>query len=133
MVVGLEGIVGEDGMVLDFGDLKAIVKPLVDAWDHALFVSHDDELLRDIVRQTDWKVFRFPYPSTAERIACYAADYVCGHGVEMLQAAGVTEVWVEVQETETSTAVYSRHLSTESQTPAESLHLDLAAVTAAEL
>ena len=34
--VGIEGDVGLDGMVVDFGDLKSMVQPILDNFDHGL-------------------------------------------------------------------------------------------------
>ncbi len=42
MTVELEGEPDARGMVLDFKHLKRVLKPLVDAWDHAILVAESD-------------------------------------------------------------------------------------------
>ena len=40
--VEIEGVPGEDGMVMDFRDLKEKVKSILSSWDHALVVPEQD-------------------------------------------------------------------------------------------
>jgi len=47
VVVELEGEIQEDGMVMDYGILDVIVKPLVDTWDHRYLVSESNVRAND--------------------------------------------------------------------------------------
>ena len=77
MTLEVEGHVGEDGMVLDFGEVKRVVMPLVEAWDHATLVAENDKELLQIVRQVGWKHFVFPAGPTSEHLAKYVAEHLC--------------------------------------------------------
>lgn len=101
MEVVVEGPVNPQGMVIDFKDVKAALKPLVEAWDHATFVAHDDDELLGILEQTSWKHYMLPFDSTSENIAQYAADHLCREAASVFADLGVTSVRVRVEETET--------------------------------
>ena len=83
LFVTLIGIPCEDcsspknGMVLDFGDLKNIVKiPIVDVFDHALVVPTDKgfEDLRKF-QETD-KYIEVPFQPTCENLTIYIANII---------------------------------------------------------
>lgn len=62
----------DDGMLVDFGDLKGLLTGLVhDPLDHAFIVHKDDQMMRAAlhVGSPDWKVYVFPYIPTAENLA----------------------------------------------------------------
>ena len=107
MEVVVVGPVNQQGMVLDFADIKRAIKPLVEAWDHGTFVAHDDDELLGLLTQTDWKHYVLPFDSTSENLALLAAGHLCEHAAEALAAAGVTEVRVRVEETE---SCYAEHV-----------------------
>ena len=101
MEVVVEGPVDTQGMVIDFKDVKTALKPLVEAWDHATFVAHDDDELLGILDATGWKHYVLPGDSTSENIAQYAAEHLCREAAGVFARLGVTSVLVRVQETET--------------------------------
>ena len=101
MEVVVEGPVDSQGMVIDFKDVKAALKPLVEAWDHATFVAHDDHELLAVLEQTGWKHYTLPADSTSEVIAQYAADHLCREAADVFARLGVTSVRVRLEETET--------------------------------
>ena len=83
LFVTLSGIPCEDcsspknGMVLDFGDLKNIVKiPIVDVFDHALVVPANKgfEDLRKF-QETD-KYIEVPFQPTCENLTIYIANII---------------------------------------------------------
>ena len=83
LFVTLIGIPCEDcsspknGMVLDFGDLKNIVKvPIVDVFDHALVVPANKgfEELRKF-QETD-KYIEVPFQPTCENLTIYIANII---------------------------------------------------------
>ena len=113
MVVEVEGPPDDRGMVIDFKEIKRIIKPLVEQWDHATFVHEEDAELLDVLFKTGWKHFVLPYDSTSENVARFAADYLCTEAGDALRARGLTSVRVTVQETETCYAVYARTVGAE--------------------
>jgi 6-pyruvoyltetrahydropterin/6-carboxytetrahydropterin synthase len=108
MVVELGGEPNARGMVLDFQDLKSVLRPLVDAWDHATLVHDADAELLAILGQTDWKRAVLPCDTTSENLARYVADHLSREAADVLAAARVHTVRVKLQETETCYAVYER-------------------------
>ncbi len=64
----------ENGMVMDFSDVKAIAKKsVVDAWDHAFLVyEHDLEVLNFLNSLPNHKTVVFPTVPTAENMAAEA-------------------------------------------------------------
>jgi len=101
MTVELEGTPDERGMLVDFQDVKQALKPLVDAWDHAILVAETDRELRQIVEQTGWKHALLPCDTTAENLSAHVADYLCKEAGDMLRANDVETVRVRLAETET--------------------------------
>jgi len=84
MVVEVEGDVSPDsGMVIDFADIKAKVKPLLSELDHAFLCQEDDREVRDLLERMDLKRVMIPVPSTVENI--------CGLFVERLRPAFASE------------------------------------------
>lgn len=63
--------VSENGMVMDFSDVKAIAKrAVVDVWDHAFLVyQHDAEVLNFLNSLANHKTVVFPTVPTAENMA----------------------------------------------------------------
>ena len=64
----------ENGMVMDFSDVKAIAKSaVVDVWDHAFLVyQHDKEILNFLNSLPNHKTVIFPTVPTAENMAAEA-------------------------------------------------------------
>lgn len=64
----------ENGMVMDFSDVKAIAKSsVVDLWDHAFLVyQHDHEILNFLNSLPNHKTVVFPTVPTAENMAAEA-------------------------------------------------------------
>ncbi|NOT14108.1 MAG: 6-carboxytetrahydropterin synthase QueD [Methylotenera sp.] len=61
----------ENGMVMDFSDVKSIAKKaVVDQWDHAFLVyQHDTEVLNFLNSLPNHKTVVFPVVPTAENMA----------------------------------------------------------------
>lgn len=64
----------DNGMVMDFSDVKAIAKSaVVDVWDHAFLVyQHDAEVLNFLNSLPNHKTVIFPTVPTAENMAAEA-------------------------------------------------------------
>jgi 6-pyruvoyltetrahydropterin/6-carboxytetrahydropterin synthase len=69
MQVEVEGHVDpETGMVMDFGDISAIVKPLVAELDHAFLCQDSDTEVLELLERMDMKRVIIHVPSTVENI-----------------------------------------------------------------
>ena len=119
MTVELEGEPDARGMLLDFKHLKRALKPLVDAWDHAILVAENDAVLLDVAEQTGWKHAVLPFDTTAENLCDYVAGYLCEHAAEMLRAHRISRVRVRLAETETCYAEAERAVASEAHTNGE--------------
>lgn len=66
------------GMVIDFSDLKQIVKiPIVDKFDHALVVNKRHNLLADVGKyQEEGKFIELPFQPTCENLVAYFAEII---------------------------------------------------------
>lgn len=89
------------GMVLDFGDLKTIVKhPIVDRFDHALVLHEDYPLTPGLTHVQDKdKLIRLPFQPTCENILIYFVEQIKERLPE-----GITLCSVKLHETPTSYA-----------------------------
>ena len=58
----------KDGMVIDFADLKRMVKPIVDRYDHALFLHERENGGIDRSNALYGRVIFTPYQPTCENI-----------------------------------------------------------------
>lgn len=101
MMVEVEGTPDDRGMLLDFKHLKRVLKPLVDRMDHATLVAENDTELRAALDALDAKQVVLPFDSTAENLAAFVADHLVAEAREVLHAHNVTDVRVQVWETET--------------------------------
>ena len=108
MLVELEGRTDERGMMMDFQHLKRCLKPLVDAWDHAVLVSETDGELLDLLDHTDWKRAVLPFDTTSENLAGYVARHLTVDHAAVLRAHRVERVRVRIEETETCYAEAER-------------------------
>jgi len=110
MFVEVEGEPDENGLLMDFKDLKLCLKELVEAWDHATVVDRKDEELLEVLRTKGWKHFVLPYDSTAENMCIFAAEYLLEHSSTVLRARNIHTVTVRISETETCYAEAVRHV-----------------------
>lgn len=106
MMVEVEGIPTEDtpggsAMLIDFKHVKRLVKPLVDAMDHATIVNETDTDLREAMDALGTKTYLLPYDSTAENVAIHVAECMATSGGDVLRKHGVETIRVQVWETET--------------------------------
>lgn len=99
--------VDEVGRVIDFAELKALLKGWIDEhWDHGFVLSRDDENGLAAIRSViPTKYFLLPDNPTAENMARYLLEYVCP---DLLAPYGVEAVRVVLWETEETCAIVSR-------------------------
>ena len=86
-------------MVVDFSDIKRIVKGWIDReLDHKMVLRHDDPLVKPL-QQLGEPIYLLDSNPTVERIARLIFDYASGQGLPVVR--------VKVWETPTSYAEYS--------------------------
>ncbi|MBT9138971.1 MAG: 6-carboxy-5,6,7,8-tetrahydropterin synthase [Syntrophomonadaceae bacterium] len=85
----------EDGMVIDFGLVKDLLRPLLEEFDHRLILDKADD-----TKELRPHAFIFPYSPTAENMAKYIFDKV----KKIFPAVSK----VRVHETETGWAEYEQ-------------------------
>lgn len=102
-----EGI-SDEGMVVDFGDIKTILMGRIHKrLDHATMLWQDDPLVPALRADPDTRLFVVPFIPTAENIARWCFQQV----VEELHVPGQRRLLrVVVNETPTSTAEYAELL-----------------------
>lgn len=101
MTVELEGEPDAHGMLIDFKDVKRLVQPLVDAWDHATLVAEDDAALQEALERLASRAAVLPYDTTSENLCRYVAEHLVREGGGLLRARRVRTVRVRIAETET--------------------------------
>lgn len=68
----------KNGMVLDFSDLKKIVKePIIDKFDHALVVNNQGDIaFEDLHSQSPDKFIELPFQPTCELLVAHFAEII---------------------------------------------------------
>jgi 6-pyruvoyltetrahydropterin/6-carboxytetrahydropterin synthase len=105
IIVGVKSkYLNENGMVMDFSDLKIIVNQYLDSLDHALMINEADTELVDRLKDAlpELKVIHVPYEPTAENMAAEIYHYVKNKLEKFVQMDYVT-----IYETESSKATYT--------------------------
>ena len=110
MWIELEGELNQRGMVIDFKEIKAVIKPLVDAWDHSILVDESDEELLKAIALLNSKHYTFPYDTSSENLCLFVAAYLKEHAMKLLKAHRIHSVTVRVQETETCYAEHTEEI-----------------------
>ncbi len=106
MMVEFTGEILEDGMVLDYYDVKQVVNPIVDELDHAFLVSkYDTDVIDALVKLNSNHVI-VDFDSTAENL--------CNYFLDKIEKAGLPEnisaIKVKVFETENTYAEEERNI-----------------------
>lgn len=104
IIVGIQsGMLNENGMVMDFSDLKHIVNERIIQYDHALMINKKDLPVAKKMQEvlSDLKILIVPYEPTAENMAKEIYLFV-----ESKLPDPVIMDYVTVYETDTSKATY---------------------------
>jgi len=95
--------VSDEGMVMDFGDLKEIMMEVLDrGFDHGMVLWVGDPLVEAISNDKNTKYHLVNFIPTAENLAQYWFSLL----KEKLDQKGIKIKYVKVFETPTSTATY---------------------------
>ena len=107
MWIELDGVPDQRGMVIDFKEIKNIIKPLIDAWDHSILVDETDEALLKAIDLLQSKCYTFPYDTSSVNLCLFVADYVKKKALNLLKSHRISSIKIRVQETETC---YAEHV-----------------------
>jgi len=102
LLVGVKTILLNDNdMVIDFHDLKEIVEPIVNEWDHCTLLN-----IKDKNNALKSKLFKkinvFDFDPTAEKLSEYLY-----HSIDNLLPVGIKMDYVKFYENENSMATFS--------------------------
>lgn len=75
----VEGDLDENGMVIDFYDLKRIVHPIIEELDHSFMVSSLDPDLGKLLENFPTKKVLVDFHSSVENIATYILDRIAAN------------------------------------------------------
>lgn len=101
MILEVEGQVDETGMVIDFGEIACLVKPIIQQMDHSFMVDPSDEMMLGVLKESGLKATAVSFFSTAENIAIWILDQV---GTRLFERATVASVTLKLFETANSSA-----------------------------
>jgi len=96
-----------NGMLMDYADLKGMVKPLVDELDHGFMCSEDDSLMKEFLKTTRFKVIHVNFYTTAENIAIYFLEQI---KQKLSSHSNLNSLSIRVSETVSTYAEVSRPL-----------------------
>jgi 6-pyruvoyltetrahydropterin/6-carboxytetrahydropterin synthase len=137
MMVEVEGEPTEDtaggpSMLIDFKHVKRLVKPMVEAMDHATIVAASDTALKEAMDALGTKTYEMEVDTTAENLAAHVAERIRDEGRAVLQKHGVETIRVQVWETETCYAEAERQVtaSGEASVATEDVEVDPARMSA---
>ncbi|MEZ5163168.1 MAG: 6-carboxytetrahydropterin synthase [Fimbriimonadaceae bacterium] len=99
--VTLHGTVGDNGMIMDFADLKKIVKPIIKEIDHCMMLHENDTEVIEFIRGHGMKLITLPVHPTAENIALFLGEKIKS---ELNSHSQVEKITLRLQETATAWA-----------------------------
>lgn len=98
--VEFEGTLDDQGMVVDYGEIKTWVEPIVQQLDHAMMLQATDPFA-DYLCDQGQKVVILNEPPTAENIAIYFGDRLKS---VFSEKPNIVRLTVTIYETATATA-----------------------------
>ena len=100
LIVEFSGGITEEGMVLDYFDVKEIIAPLVDELDHAVIISSKDLELKEAIQKLNSAHVIVDFESTAENLCHYFLNKIKAEKLP----PNITKIKVRVCETENTYA-----------------------------
>lgn len=107
MLLELDGNLDENGMVMDYFDVKSLIGPIVDELDHSFLVCEKDKELIDALEKLNSKYVIINFETTAENICKYFLDKIKNCGLPK----NITSIKVRIYETENTYAEDLRNLN----------------------
>lgn len=106
MMIEFGGLPDENGMVLDYYDVKEYVGPVVDELDHSIMVYEKDKELQEVLNKLNSRMVVVPFESTAENLCFYFLDKISG----LKLPSNIESVKVKIFETENTYAEESKKI-----------------------
>lgn len=75
-MIELSGNAEENGMVLDYYDVKKIIEPIIENLDHSFMVYKEDYELLELLEKLNSKMVVVNFQSTAENICMFLLDEI---------------------------------------------------------
>jgi 6-pyruvoyltetrahydropterin/6-carboxytetrahydropterin synthase len=72
--VEIEGVCDDSGMLMDYGDMKNVVMPVIEEFDHCFLCDAYDELLLPFLESAGLKFKVVPFSTTAEHLVQHLLD-----------------------------------------------------------
>lgn len=95
----------DEGMVMDFGDLKEVMMEVLDKeFDHGMVLWMDDPIVEAVAADSKTKLTVVPFIPTAENLAGYWFELLA----PALRERNISINHIKVWETPTSTATYGK-------------------------
>lgn len=104
MVFEIEGNLDENGMILDYYEIKNIIQPMIDELDHSFIVKSDDAEVIDFLKKIDSKHVIIDFESTAENLVYYFLNHIKPEDLPY----GIRKIKIRVHETENTYAEAER-------------------------
>jgi 6-pyruvoyltetrahydropterin/6-carboxytetrahydropterin synthase len=106
LLVEFEGLLDNNGMLMDYYDVKKVIAPIIEKLDHAFLVYEKDVEVIDALTRLKSNFVVVPYQPTAENLCRYFLDEIKSAGLP----DNIREIKVQVFETETTYAEDSAKL-----------------------
>ncbi len=106
MWVELEGACDDNGMLIDYGEMKALIQPLIDPLDHCFLSDKDDHVMKAFVERESFKTLIVPFSTTAENLSRYMIEKIWRVFDPYRRIVSIT---VRIAETENSYAEITRN------------------------
>lgn len=74
MWVEIEGHCDANGMMLDYGEMKQLVMPVIDEFDHCFLCDENDDVMLRFLKTTDFKFKVVSFTTTAENLVFHFLD-----------------------------------------------------------
>ncbi len=107
LVVEFTGDLTDEGMVIDYFDVKEIISPLVDELDHSVIISNKDIQLKEAIQKLNSAHVIVDFETTAENLCHYFLNKIKAEPLP----SNITHIKVRVCETENTYAEEELFLS----------------------
>ncbi len=107
MRLSIVGELDENGMVVDYFDLRDIVEPIIESVDHAFLCDRSDSTMLRFLEENRMKHVVVPFPSTAENIAAWLLEQI---SEPLSRYEHLESIAIRLQETERTHAEVRREL-----------------------
>ena len=104
--VELDGTCDAHGMLIDYGDLKKIIQPIIEPIDHCFICDESDAEVKAFLHTQNFKMVVVPFSTTAENIAAYLLEKIW---LAFEHHERVHSITLRLAETETTWAEVGKH------------------------